>query len=213
MLPGRQTIHPSHASRVRSQEVTSTGDACATLGNHYARAALYAGLGGALGQMLYGLTPVLLARYLGPRDYGVYALLMSLAAMVVSVFSLGQNAALHKLLPEFMVKAPARAGNILADVLLLTAVALAVSCAAFFGLSERLAIHVYHDASLTGLFRLCALSAFTLALFNLAASVVAGLQDFKTYQRNTVVRNLALLALAWLGVRGFGLQGALAGQS
>lgn|GEM_PF-1549636 len=183
-----------------------------SLMGRYLRAALYSGLGGSANQVLYGLTPVILARHLGPRNYGIYSLVMALAGIVVAIFSLGQNSALHKLLPEYSTHDSARGGAILANVLLLTIAALIVFCLIFWGLSEMLALQVYRDASLTGVLKFCAPLIFSLASFNLIASAVAGMQDFRSYNLIMMVRNLVLIALVWLGVCLFGLYGAMGGQ-
>lgn len=178
----------------------------------YARAALSSSLGGAASQILYGLTPVLIARQLGPRDYGVYSIVMSLVAIVTGLLSLGQNSMLHKLLPEYSVKDREAGGTILANTVVLTAGVLATLGAALLALSGWLAAGVYRDATLTGVFRWAVLATLAMALFNLASSVVAGLQDFKTYNFGLLARSVALIGLAWLGVGRFGLAGAMAAQ-
>jgi O-antigen/teichoic acid export membrane protein len=137
---------------------------------------------------------------------------MSLVAIVIGVFNLGQNSALHKLIPQYYANDRARGGAILAEVLILTAGLLVIFCVAFFRLSGWVATRLYHDAALTGAFRLGAFLMLTLTLSGLAASAIAGLQDFKSYNRILVARNLALLILVWLGVLLLSLRGALWGQ-
>jgi O-antigen/teichoic acid export membrane protein len=178
----------------------------------YARAAIHSSVGGAASQVLYGLTPVIIARYLGPRDYGVYSIVMSLVAIVTGLLSLGQNSMLHKLLPEYSVKDREMGGAILANTTLLTVSLLIAVSATLVGISGWLATNVYRDSSLTNVFRWAAAATMALALFNLASSAVAGLQDFKTYNRGLLLRSIALIALMWAGVQVSGLSGALAGQ-
>ena len=177
----------------------------------YVRAAVYSGVLGGLSQALYGVTPMVIARSLGPVDYGVYSVVMSLSAIVIGVFGLGQNSALHKLVPQYYATDRQRGGAILADVLILTSGLLAVFCGVFFLASGWIA-GLYRDASLTGVFRFCALLMLVLTLFNLASSAVAGLQDFKSYNLIQFARNVALLAFALGGVWLAGLRGALTGQ-
>ncbi|MGH9936121.1 MAG: oligosaccharide flippase family protein, partial [Blastocatellia bacterium] len=190
----------------------SSDAALADIGRRYVRAAVYSGFLGGVSQALYGLTPLVVARRLGPRDYGVYAVVMSLVAIVIGVFNMGQNSALHKLIPQYYAQDRARGGSILANVLILTAGPLAIFCVAFFWLSGWVAARLYHDAGLTDVFRLSALLMLTLSLCGLAASVIAGLQDFKSYNLIQAARNLALLILVWGGVRSLDLNGALWGQ-
>lgn len=190
----------------------ATGIARQDIRRRYLRAVLYSGVLGGVSQALYGVTPMVIARRLGPVDYGVYSVVMSLSAIVIGVFGLGQNSALHKLVPQYYAADRERSGAILADALLVTSGALAVFCAGFFLSSGWIAGHVYRDPSLTGVFRICAALMMTLTLFSLGASAIAGLQDFKSYNLIQVARNLALLVFAWGGVWLAGLNGALAGQ-
>lgn len=180
--------------------------------SRYLQAALYSGVWGASGQILYGLSPILVARYLQPQDYGVYAIVMSLVGIAVGIFSLGQNSILHKMLPKYLVTDQARGRAMLANTLILTTSALLVFCSLAFLAAEKIAVGVYGDNSLRGLFRYCALLMLFLPLFSLAASVVAGLQDFRSYNLMIGARNFILIILIWLGVKWQGIYGALTAQ-
>lgn len=182
------------------------------VGRRYAKAALHTGAAGVASRALGGLAPIILARYLGPAQYGVYTLILSLVGIVAGVAHLGQNTALQKFLPEYFVKDPARGGMILADTMVLVSGILAIVCTAFYFLSNWMASAVYHQAALAPVFRFSALLVFFLSLFNLASSAVAGLQDFTSYVKAMVIRSTGFLALAWAGVILFGLYGALGGQ-
>jgi O-antigen/teichoic acid export membrane protein len=176
------------------------------------KAAMQTGLGGVASRILGGLAPLILARYLGPGQYGIYTLILSLVGIVAVAAHLGQNAALQKFLPEYFVTDPARGGAILADTMVLVAGVLAVVCTAFYFLSDCMASAVYHQASLAPVFRFAVLLVLFLSLFNLASSAVAGLQDFASYGKAMVIRSAGFLLLAWAGVAAFGLYGALGGQ-
>jgi O-antigen/teichoic acid export membrane protein len=100
----------------------------------------------------------------------------------------------------------------LANVVILTLAMALLCCAALFTGAGWIATQLYQDAALTNMFRVCALLILATALFNLASSVVAGLQDFQSYNTALLVRSSVLVAAAWLGVVWWGLWGALAGQ-
>lgn len=182
------------------------------VGHRYVKAALHTGFGGIASRVFSGLAPIILARYLGPKEYGVYALVLALVGIVAGAAHLGQNTALQKFLPEYAVKDPQRGGAILADTTVLVSGILAVVCAVFFFLSGWIASDIYHEPSLIHVFQFSALLVLFLSLFNLVSSAVAGLQDFKAYSKAMVIRSAGFLALAWLGVWLYGLYGALAGQ-
>lgn len=189
-------------------EAAPAGD----VGRRYVKAALHTGFGGVASRIFGGLAPIILARYLGPKEFGVYTLVLSLVGIVAGVSHLGQNVALQKFLPEYFAKDPRRGGAILADTIVLVSGLLAIVCMAFFFLSGWIASAIYHVASLKPVFQFSALLVLAMSLFNLASSVVAGLQDFKAYSKAMVVRSGAFLLLGWVGVLLFGLYGALAGQ-
>jgi O-antigen/teichoic acid export membrane protein len=195
-------LNPStHASAARSD-----------VGRRYVTAAVQTGIGGIVSRVLQGFAPIILARYLGPKEYGVYVLVLSLVGIVAGASPLGQDTALEKFLPEYSVKNPARGGAILANTVILFSGVLVILCAAFFFTANWLASAVYHDASLARVFQFSALLVLTLSLFNLAYSVSAGLQDFTNYSRAMIVRSGALTLFGWLGVLFLGLYGALLAQ-
>ena len=119
------------------------------VGRRYVKAAVQTGIGGILSRMLQGFSPIVLARFLGPKDYGIYTLVMSLVGMVVGVSLLGQSPALQKFLPDYSIRNPARAGAILADTIIMVSGALAIVCTVFFLASGWMAAAIYHDPSLT----------------------------------------------------------------
>lgn len=191
---------------------SASGVEASELKRRYVRAAVYSGLLGSVSQILYGLAPVAIARCLNPAEYGVYSVVMSLAAIVTGVFGLGQNSPLHKLVPQFYASDRRLGGAILVNVLVWTSGLLAVFCGVFFLASGWVAEQLYRDVSLSGAFRFCALLMLALTLFTLAASAIAGLQDFRSYNLIQLARNFLLLVFAWSGVWWIGLRGALAGQ-
>ena len=181
------------------------------IGSRYLRAAVYSGFVGGASQLLNGLTLVILARHLGLRNFGVYSLVTSLIGIVVGLSSMGQNSILAKMLPQYYVSNRKLGGAIFADVLILTSAGLILFCLILFLLSNWIAVRVYDDVSLTGVFRLSAFLTLTVSLFYLTSSAVAGLQDFKVYSGAMLVRSILFLVLA-AGARISGLSGALVGQ-
>lgn len=182
------------------------------VGRRYVKAALHTGFGGIVSRVFSGLAPIILARYLGPKEYGVYALVLALVGIVAGAAHLGQNTALQKFLPEYSAKDPSRGGAILADTIVLVSGILAIVCAIFYFLSGWIASVIYHEASLIHVFQFSALLVLSLSLFNLLSSAVAGLQDFRAYSKAMVLRSAGFLMLAWVGVWLLGLYGALGGQ-
>jgi len=110
----------------------TTTDWQSDVGRRYVAAAVQTGIGGIVSRVLQGFAPIILARYLGPRNFGVYVLVLSLVGIVAGASPLGQDAALEKFLPEYSIKNPSRGGAILTNTVILFSGALAVLCAGFF---------------------------------------------------------------------------------
>src|ERR1039457_3560754 len=89
----------------------TTTDWQSDVGRRYVAAAVQTGIGGIVSRVLQGFAPIILARYLGPRNFGVYTLVLALVNIVVGVSPFGQNTALQKFLPQYSVKDPARGGG------------------------------------------------------------------------------------------------------
>ena len=90
------------------------------LGQRYLRASLDSVLRGGASLVIGGFVPMVLARFLGPHDFGIYSILTALTALIAGLFHMGQNSALHKLLPEYYVSDRERGGAILANVVTFT---------------------------------------------------------------------------------------------
>jgi stage V sporulation protein B len=183
-----------------------------SVGRRYFKAALSSGVGGGLSLALFGLAPVALARLLGPREYGVYAAAMAATNLIAGLFQMGQHSALHKMLPEHAGNDRARGGAILADITLLTLAALVVVCVVMLAGADWIATTVYHDPVIASALRISAAMIFSMSIFNLSASVTAGLQDFQTYNGGMLLRSVAYVSLALTGAATFGLKGAFFGQ-
>lgn len=182
------------------------------LGQRYWRASLDSVLRGGASLVMGGFVPMILARFLGPHDFGIYAIITALTALIAGLFHMGQNSALHKLLPEYYVSDRARGGAILANVVTFTLALIVVFCVSFLAGAQLIAENIYHDPSLAQFFRFCAVMIFVTTLLNLASSVAAGMQDYQAYNTALLIRSGLLIVLACLGVALWGLWGALASQ-
>jgi O-antigen/teichoic acid export membrane protein len=182
------------------------------LGRRYLRASLDSVLRGGASLVISGFVPMVLARFLGPHDFGIYAIITALTALIAGLFHMGQNSALHKLLPEYYVSDRARGGAILANVVTFTLVLIVVFCVSFVVGAPLVAETIYHDPSLTQFFRFCAVMIFVTTMLNLASSIAAGMQDYQAYNTALLIRSGLLIVLACIGVAVWGLWGALVSQ-
>ena len=182
------------------------------IGRRYLQASVDSILRGGMSLVISGLVPMMLARYLGPHDYGIYSIITALSALIAGLFHMGHNSALHKLLPEYYLSDRVRGGAILANVMLFTLALAAVVCLSFMLGAPLIAAKVYHNQSMTPFFRFCALLILVMTLLNLASSIAAGMQDFKAYNTALLLRSGMLIISAWIGATWWGLWGALVSQ-
>ena len=182
------------------------------LTHRYLRAAVDSLLRGGASLVISGLVPMLLARYLGPHDYGMYSIITALSVMMAGLMHLGQNSPLHKLLPEYAVNDRSRAGALLSTVVLITLGIAAIVSLIFLASAPLLAAKFYHDATLTPFLRFCAALIFVTTLLSLASSSAAGMQDFQAYNSTMLLRATLLIGGALGGAIWWGAWGALIGQ-
>jgi hypothetical protein len=116
---GRTTSAMSASATLISTPATRPTAARSEVGRRYAPEAVLTGVGGIVSRVLQGFAPIILARYLGPREYGVYVLVISLVGIVAGASPLGQDTALEMSLPEYSVKNPSRGGAILTNTVIL----------------------------------------------------------------------------------------------
>jgi lipopolysaccharide exporter len=183
------------------------------LRDRYARAALITAIGGIVGRIFQGLTPLALARFLGPNQYGIYALVMSVMAVVAGTAPLGQSAALQKFLPEYAAKDPGRGKSILISSILMVGTSVGLIGLLLLIVAPWIAQSVYHDSTLSGKLRFTVLSVIAMSMFNLLSSVVLGLQGVRTYSLAVIVRSVTFLVCGSIGAIMFGVYGAIAGQT
>jgi len=202
----------SHRRFMRATTPTPELEGASSIGERYIRASIFSGSAGVLSRLLVGVVPVVLARSLGPSKYGVYAVVTSMVGMASTLTQVGINLALPKFVPEYSRQNRPRGKAILVHGVLFVIVVVTVVCIAIFLSARWIAGYIYHDVGLWTIFRLSAFLVLATSLFNLASSVVAAFQDFRTYGAALALRSLSLLGLAWTGALLLGLRGALGGQ-
>lgn len=178
-----------------------------SLFRRYLSAAGYTLGSAVVGRGIAFVNTVLLVRWLGPGNYGVYAVLLSLLMVTSSFANLRLDLGLARYLPQFLLRRSfterelvKRAWRLGVALSLLTSVGLLV----FAGL---VATRVYARPELTGYVRLIAPAIALTVIQQMGLSTLAGLQD---YRKVAVVQVLtsalqlvaSLAGWAWMGLRG-----------
>lgn len=173
-------------------------------------AALHAVTGAVVGRVLMGIASALLARLLGPADFGVYGTVIGVVSLGSTAALLGQGVVLTKFIPPLRHTDRAECISILLHVLLLAfAVTAVVSTALVLG-AGWLAQTFYAQPGLATFFHWTGLLLLAAGLYDLGLSGLAASQMFSQFRQGIVLRNAAILVLSIIGALLLGTGGALA---
>ena len=155
------------------------------------------------------ITTVAVARLLGPRDFGIYGVLISLVYMVSILGNLGINNAVAKFIPEYDIIDSARIKSIIGTTMFIALGESLLSLIVLFASADYLSQHVYHTPVFKTYLLYTTVLIVTALILNLGNGYLQGLRLYK----DMAVRNfyLSLLALpVTIGlVKFFGVLGAI----
>jgi stage V sporulation protein B len=153
---------------------------------------------------------VILSRLLGPSDFGLYTIVISIFYVIEMVGYMGVDATVRKKLPE--IRSGRQKLVIINSAFLVSGlVAIAIALIMLF-LSDCIAILVYRNAFLSAPIGVAAIAVILSTVFNVAVASLLGLGKSKEAAKANVAFSLAFLVSAPLLVyAGFGVLGAVAG--
>lgn len=122
-----------------------------------------------------GLAFIIVARLLGPSQYGIYTLALAVASVTGAIGNLGVSTALNKFIPEYVYRKDKRAlEDILANSFFVTLLMGILLTAITIVLSGFIATDVFHNASYTLVIEIAAISITTSMLFSASYSTLLG---------------------------------------
>jgi teichuronic acid exporter len=160
-----------------------------------------------IGRGIAFVNTVLLVRWLGPGNYGVYAVLLSLLMVSSSFANLRLDLGLARYLPQFMLRRSSAEKELVKRAWKLGVALGVVTSIGLLAFASLVATRVYARPELTGYVRLMAPAIALTVVQQMGLSTLAGLQD---YRKVAVVQVLAsalqlvasLAGWAWMGLRG-----------
>jgi len=170
--------------------------------------------GGIVGNILgFGLN-ILLGRVLGPRDYGLYALGISVSGFVRSNATLGLGQGVIRFCSMYRGEGDkARIKGVILSSLLFSAISSFLMSVFLFIFSSLIAQRIFHSPELTPVLMVFALSLPFYVLLGVSISFAVSFQriDFQQGVQNVFrpLLNLVLVGLAFM--LGFRLEGAICG--
>jgi O-antigen/teichoic acid export membrane protein len=182
------------------------------LGRRLARGAFWALVGATAARVLRIPVSIILARFMGPTNYGELGMASGSIDLFGVLASLGLGMTATKYIAELRVKDPARAGRIIAVSTVVATVGGGVFAVALFALAPWLAAHTLAAPQLTVPLRIGTLALFFSSMSGAQAGALYGFEAFQvTAQVQAVIGILELPFMLGGYVLG-GLNGVLAGM-
>ncbi len=161
-----------------------------------------------------GLAFIVVARLLGPAQYGIYTLALAVASVTSALGNLGVGTALNKFIPEYVYRKDKNAiEDILANSFFVTIIIAIITAAVTIALSGVIATDVFHNSSYTIVIEIAAISIISSMLFGTSYSALLG---FNKGLYVAAINTTQAILQAVLGVTfvllGFGAAGPIIGM-
>lgn len=153
-------------------------------------------LNGALGALFY----IVLARFLGPSDFGLLIVALTTMVLIADIADIGTNTGLVRFVSSNLAANPHKAYRFLKLSLKIKLFAWAISFLVVYLLAPALATVVFHKAELTLPLKLAAFGVGGALLFTFATSSLQAYQKYFTWSTVNILTNaLRLLLILILG--------------
>ncbi len=172
-----------------------------------ARGAAYTYASMVLLKLILLLNSVVIARWLGPENLGIYSIFSQVLNFLLAFGLLGLPLAAGRFVAEYHASDTAKLKETLSSLLTFSLAAAALLGAGLFLVSGRLAQEVYHEPRLAPLLRLGSVIVFLSLLSSILRSVLQGLRRIELLARFTVALGAAGALLTLLFVMRFTLAG------
>jgi len=163
---------------------------------------------------LSAISVILIARLLGPSQYGVYSLAFVVPAIFVSLADFGVSPALTRFTASLRAEQKSsKVARMISSGILFTSFTSALAFAVAYGTAGPLAAIVLHRADIGFLVAAASIVIIFQGLWYLSYNGLVGLDSMERSATITVLRDLVKTALCpLLIVAGFGIFGAMGGQ-
>lgn len=154
-------------------------------------------INGALGALFY----IVLARLLGPADFGLLTIAFTTLVLIADMSDIGTNTGLVRFVSSNLARSSERAYKFLKLSLEIKLIAWLISFLVIFLLAPFLAVQVFHKSELILHFKLVAFGVGGALLFTFATSALQSFQKYFTWSIVNILTNaLRLLLILILGI-------------
>lgn len=153
-------------------------------------------INGALGALFY----IILARFLGPSNFGLFTIALTTQVLIADIADIGTNTGLVRFVSLNLVQNKEKANKFLKLSLEIKLIAWIVSLFVIFILAPIIATYLFHNGELTSLLRLSALGVGGALLFSFATSALQAYQKYFLWSIINILTNgLRLVLVLILG--------------
>jgi O-antigen/teichoic acid export membrane protein len=184
-----------------------------SLFRRYLSAAGYTLSSAVVGRGIAFVNTVLLVRWLGPGNYGVYAVLLSLLMVTSSFANLRLDLGLARYVPQFMLRRSSAEKELVKRAWKLGVALGVVTSIWLLAFAGLVATRVYARPELTGYVRLIAPAIALTVVQQMGLSTLAGLQDYRSVAVVQVLASALQLVASLAGWAWMGLRGAVLGYA
>ena len=171
-------------------------------------------VGTAIGMFFGFFTRMVIARFLGPGDYGLISLGVACLSIAATIGLLGLPAGITRYVSFYKGKGDKSRikGTIVSALKISFPISLILACLLFFG-ANWISINVFHDANLTGVLQIFAIAVPFWCLAQIFLRATIGFQDmrYKAYVEDIFQNVFKLAVILLLLYLGFGVLGAIWG--
>jgi O-antigen/teichoic acid export membrane protein len=182
-----------------------------SLFRRYLSAAGYTLGSAVVGRGIAFVNTVLLVRWLGPGNYGVYAVLLSLLMVTSSFANLRLDLGLARYLPHFLLRRGFSERELVKRAWWLGVALSLLTSMGLLAFAGVVATRVYARPELTGYVRLIAPAIALTVIQQMGLSTLAGLQDYRKVAMVQVLASVLQLVASVAGWAWMGLRGAVLG--
>lgn len=159
--------------------------------------------------LTYGFI-VFVARYFGSADYGLFSLGLAILSLFMMVVLLGTQNGVIRYTSHYLAKKNEKGVRsvILSTIKMVLPFSLLLSFVMFIS-SEFMAVNIFHEPRLTGIFIVLSFSIPFSAMFGIFTSVFVGFKRIKyqVYSESVFIKLMILVLTVSFGLLGFGVLG------
>jgi len=179
-----------------------------------ARGGYYLFVGNTLATVILVVSSIVIAKLLGPEDYGLFSLVLVIPALFIGLIDFGINSAITKFVAEFRSEGRISDAKLVIKSGLYLVLTLGVIASVLcFIFSDALSTYIINTPEASGYIKIASIIILIQTLFNTLGAIFIGLDSMENNAFMMVIRAVTKVLLStFLIILGFSILGALVGH-